>query len=144
MNRNWTTDPELGTTVRDYTDPAGPVPTVTGTITRGEGRIWWNLAVTEGRDRWGNPRRTVIASGHVADTPHALAVVKGRVTRLGRAAAYLERQTATERALAELNAAIEAAGTVTVADAPTKHLRECAWQRDVAAARLERLAAATV
>lgn len=144
MNRNWNADPELGTTTRDYSDPAGPVATVTGTITRAEGRLWWNLTVTEGRDKWGNPRRTVIASGTAADIPGALAVVKGRVTRLGRTAAYLERMNATERALADLNAAVEAAGTVTVADAPTKYLRECAWARDVAAARLERLTAATV
>jgi hypothetical protein len=142
MNRNWTENPEIGTITRDYSDPAGPVPTVTGTISRAEGIIWWNLTVTSGRDRWGNPKVLCIASGQAADTPHALAVVKGRVTRLGRAAAYLERQTATERVLAELNAAIEAAGTVTVADAPTKYLRECAWQRDMAAARLEKLTAA--
>ncbi len=142
MNRNWKFDPELGTTTRDYSDPAGPVPTVTGTITRGEGRLWWNLAVTSGRDRWGNPHRTVIASGHVADTPHALAVVKGRVTRLGRTAAFLERETATKQAIEELNAALALAGDVPVDAAPTKYLRECAWQRDIAAARLERLTAA--
>lgn len=141
MDATWNT-PDTDILTRDYTDPAGPVPTVTATITRGEGRLWWNIAVTEGRDRRGRPVRTVIASGTAADTPHALPTVKARATRLARAAARLERETATAIAIAALNAAVDAAGTVTVDTAPTKNLRRCAWERDMAAARLDKLLAA--
>lgn len=142
MNATWTTTPETTTITRNYTDPNGPVPTVTATITRAEARLWWNIAVTDGRDRWGNPRRTVIASGTLADTPHALPALKGRLTRLANAAARLERDTATAKAIAALSAAVDAAGTVQVHAAPTKNLRACAWERDMAAARVERLLAA--
>lgn len=143
MNRNWTRT-TTGTTTRDYTDPTGPLPTVTATINRAEGRIWWNIATTDhaNRDRRGTARRTVIASGDLPDTPYAMPVVKGRLTRLARAAAHLERENATAAALAALDEAIALAGNIPVAEAPTRHLRECAWQRDLAAARVEKLRAA--
>lgn len=141
MNRNWITLPGTDATTRDYTDPDGPVPAVTATINRADGRYWWNIAVTDRhtRDRRGTPRRTVIATGTAPATPHALAALKGRITRLAKTAAHLERQTATEAALAELHEAIEAAGHIPAETAPTAHLRRCAWERDIAAARLARL-----
>lgn len=143
MNRNWATIPATGNHTRDYTDPAGPVPTVTATIARDGDQYLWHLVVIGANDKWGNPTRTLIARGETAATPHALPVLKARLTRLGRAAAHLERETATAAALAALNEAIAIAGDTPVERTMSNYMRRCAWERDTARARYERLAAAS-
>lgn len=126
----WTTKPGTpGTETRTYFD-APDASHVTAEITRDptEGRIWFKTWITSGRDRFGAPRRQLIAHGSLADTPHAAAIAKARASRAAskaaRRIATAHYQSKLARAVARMDAARAALDETDLTDYRTLAARQ--------------------
>lgn len=98
----WTTR-FTGTEQRTYfATPSGErAVTAEVTIDTGERRVWFTAWITTGgRDRWGNPLRTVIARGSYALIRGAAAVAKRTASRIASRTAYAEATAYYQRAMA--------------------------------------------
>jgi hypothetical protein len=91
-----------GTEQRTYFTTGGE-RAVTAEVTTdpGERRVWFIAWITTGgRDRWGNPIRTILTRGSYALIPGAVAVAKRYVSRIASKAAYAEATAYYQRAMA--------------------------------------------